>query len=190
MRIRDDRLSYRTFVLLRRLNPSPELVQPRVVHFDSVGAPMAMTMEQHRQLGAVGFDHFSDPWASTSSANSLSQLYPTSLGSSTHLGFDALAKQQTARANSTSMPYNSVTASAPSVSAGSGYSSGTYSQPGVMGIGPDLVNPPRASYNPGYSAAPNPSLNAFSSASNMYLSPFGNMSQQPQNDMDRRLSQQ
>ena len=150
---------------------------------------MTMTMEQHRQLGAVGFDQFSDPWASTTSANSVSQLYPTSLGSN-NLGFDALAKQQVARASSASMPYSSMTASTPAIAASGAYSTGSYGQQGVMNLSQDLLNPPRATYNQGYSAAPSSSINAFSSASNMFLAPYGNIPQQSHHDMDRRLSQQ
>lgn len=146
-------------------------------------------MEQHRQLGAVGFDQFSDPWASTTSANAVSQLYPTSLGSNS-LGFDALAKQQVARASSAAMPYNSIPASAPAMSANGGYSTGPYGQQGVMNLPQDLLSPPRATYNQNYSTAPSPSINAFSSASNMFLAPYGNIPQQSHHDMDRRLSQQ
>lgn len=154
----------------------------------SLGA-MTMMMEQHRHLGAVGFDQFSDPWASTSSANSVSQLYPTSLGSNI-MGFDALAKQQVARASSASMPYSSLAANAPSIPATAGYGTGSYGQSAVMGISHDLVNSARATYNPAYSAATNPALNTLGSTSNMFLGPFASMSQQPQSDMDRRLSQQ
>lgn len=154
-----------------------------------IGA-MAMTMEQHRQLGAVGYDQFSDPWASTTSANPMSQLYPTSLGSSNSIGFDALAKQQAARASSASMPYNSIAANAPSIAASGGYHTGPYGPQGVMNLSHELVNPPRATYNQSYSAAPNTSINTFSSTSNMFLGPFGNLSQPSQHDMDRRLSQQ
>lgn len=146
-------------------------------------------MEQHRQLGAVGYDQFADPWASTNSTHSVSQLYPTSLGSN-NTGFDALAKQQVARASSASMPYNSIAASTPSIPASGGYSTGSYSQPGIMNLPHDLLNPTRSTYNQGYSAAPSSSINAFSSASNMFLSPFGNLPQQSQQDMSRRLSQQ
>ena len=149
-----------------------------------------MTMEQGRSFGALGFDQFSDPWGSTSSANSMSQLYPTTLGSSNNIGFDALAKQQSARANTTSMPYNSIAASAPSIAAGGGYSTNAYPQSGAMNLPHDMVNPPRASYNQAYSAAPNPSMNTYSSAPNMFLGPFANLTQQSQHDLNRRLSSQ
>jgi hypothetical protein len=146
-------------------------------------------MEQHRQLGAVGYDQFTNPWTPTNSAHSVSQLYPASLGSN-NVGFDALAKQQVARASSTAMPYNSIATSTPSIAASGGYSTGSYSQPGMMNLPQDLLNPSRSMYNPGYSAAPSPSVNTFSSASNMFLTPFGNLSQQSQQEMNRRLSQQ
>lgn len=151
---------------------------------------MTMTMEHNRSFGGVGFDQFSDPWVSTSSANSMSQLYPTTLGSNNSIGFDALAKQQAARASTTSMSYNSLAASAPSIAASGGYHTGSYAQPGVMNLSHEPVNTPRPTYNQAYSAAPNPSINTFSSASNMFLSPFGNLAQQSQHDLDRRLSQQ
>ena len=149
-----------------------------------------MTMEQSRSFGPVGFDQFSDPWVSTTSAASMSHLYPTALGSNNSIGFDALAKQQSARASTASMPYNSIAASAPSIAASGAYHTGPYAQSGAMNLSHDLVNPPRQTYNQAYSAAPNPSINSYGSASNMFLSPFGNLAQQSQQDPNRRLSQQ
>lgn len=151
---------------------------------------MTMTMEQGRSFGALGFDQFSDPWCSTSSAHSMSQLYPTTLRSGNSIGFDALAKQQAARANTASMPYNSVAASAPSIAVSGGYHASAYPQSGAMNLSHEMVNPPRASYNQAYSAPPNPPISTFSSASNLFLGPFGNLSQQSQQDLNRRLSQQ
>lgn len=151
---------------------------------------MTMTMEHGRSFGAVGFDQFSDPWVSTTSANSMSHLYPTTLGSNNSIGFDALAKQQAARASTASLPYNSIAASAPSIAASAGYNAAPYAQPGAMNLSHELVNP-RPNYNQTYSAAPNPSINnTFSSASNLFLGPFGNLAQQSQQDVNRRLSQQ
>lgn len=151
---------------------------------------MTMTMEQGRSFGAMGFDQFSDPWGSTSSANSMSQLYPTTLGSSNSIGFDALAKQQAARANTNSISYNSIAASAPSIAANGGYHTSAYPQSGAMSLSHEIVNPSRTTYSQAYSAAPNPSMNAYSSTSNMFLGPFGNLTQQSQQDLSRRLSQQ
>jgi hypothetical protein len=151
---------------------------------------MAMTMEQHRQLGAVGFDPFGDSWTSTTSANSVSQLYPTSLGSNS-TGFNALAKPPPARTSNPSISYHSTTTSTSPMAAGGGYSMGSYGQSGVMNLAQDLMNHSRpATYNQSYSAAPTPSVNSYSSASNMFLSPFGNIPLQSQHDMNRRLSQQ
>jgi hypothetical protein len=171
-------------------NPWFELVSVgRALVLILLGA-MAMTMEQHRQLGAVGFDPFGDSWTSTTSANSVSQLYPTSLGSNS-TGFNALAKPPPARASNPSMSYHSTTTSTSPMAAGGGYSMGSYGQPGVMNLAQDLMNHSRpATYNQSYSAAPTPSVNSYSSASNMFLSPFGNIPLQSQHDMNRRLSQQ
>lgn len=157
---------------------------------------MAMTMEQqNRQLGSVAFDHlsysapgtqFSNPWGATSSANSGTHLFPTALGTSNN--FDALAKSQATRANSVSMPYTSLPATAPSINANSGYSNGSYTQPDLLNLAHDLLNAPRPTYDQAYSAAPNPSIHTYAPTSSPYLSEYGSLSQ-PQQD-SRRLSQQ
>ena len=186
MRI-DDSALYRYITSLERLFHSYlSTSHLPLIAFDA----MTMTMEQGRSFGAMGFDQFSDPWGSTSSANSMSHLYPTTLGSSSSIGFDALAKQQAVRANTTSLPYNSIAASTPSITTSGGYHTGAYPQSGAMSLPHEMANPPRTSYNQAYSAAPNSSLNAYSSASNMFLGPFGNLTQQSQQDLSRRLSQQ
>lgn len=157
---------------------------------------MAMTMEQqNRHLGSVAFDHmsysapgpqFSNPWGTTSSANVGTHLFPTALGTNSN-NFDALAKSQAARANSVSMPFTSMPTSTPSVGA-NGYSSGSYAQPDLLNLSHDLLNPPRSTYDQGYSTAPTSSVNTYAPTASPYLSTYGNLSQ-PQQDT-RRLSQQ
>ena len=158
---------------------------------------MTMTMEQqHRQLG-VGFDHlsypghspqFSNPWAATSTANSGTHLFPTTLATNNNNNFDALAKQQLARTGSVSMPYSSIPASAPPVSAHSGYATGNYGQHDLLNISQDLINLPRPAYDQNFSTAPSSSMNTYAPTSSPYLNPYGQLSQ-PQQDT-RRLSQQ
>ena len=136
--------------------------------------------------------HFTNPWASTTPANTTSQFFPTSLGPS-NVGFDALAKQQAARANNVSMPYSSIPVSAPSMGAGNNYTSAPYGQPELLSLSQDLLNPPR-SYDQGYSNAPSSSVNSYAPISAPYA-PMSNYGpslahQQPQHqDNARRLSQ-
>ncbi len=89
------------------------------------------------------------------------------------------------------MSYQSTATGASSMAAGGGYSMGSYGQPGAMNLAQDLMNHSRpTTYNQSYSAAPTTSANTYSSASNMFLSPFGNIPLQSQHEMNRRLSQQ
>lgn len=156
-----------------------------------------MTMDQqHRQLGAVGFDHmqysgpgpqFTNPWASTSSANS-THIFSTALGSNNN-GFEALAKQQAARASGVSMPYTSAT-SAPSMGTAGSYSSGTYGQE-LLNLSQDLSNAPRSTYDQAYSAAPASSTNSYAPISAPYnLGTYTNLSQHQQQNHARRVSPQ
>lgn len=159
---------------------------------------MTMTMDQqHRQLGTVGFDHmqysgpapqFTNPWASTSSANS-SHIFSTALGSNNN-GFEALAKQQTARASGVSMPYTPST-SAPSIGTTSSYPNGNYGHQELLNLSHDLSNAPRSTYDQSYSAAPTSSANTYAPISAPFnLSTYSNLSQQQQQHHGRRASQQ
>lgn len=160
---------------------------------------MTMTMDQqHRQLGAVGFDHigysglpgpqFTNPWASTSSTNS-THIFSTALGSNSN-GFEALAKQQVARASGVSMPYTSST-SAPSIGTASSYSSGNYGQQELLNLSHDLSNAPRSTYDQAYSAAPTSSTSSYAPISAPYnLSTYTSLPQQQQQNHTRRVSQQ
>ena len=147
----------------------------------------------------MGFDgmhytsppHFTNPWASTTPTNTTSQLFSTSLGPS-NVGFDALAKQQAARANNVSMPYSSIPVSAPSIGPGNSYTSAPYSQPELLSLSQDLLNAPRP-YDQGYSNAPSSSVNSFAPISAPYA-PMNNYGasltqQQQHQDNARRLSQ-
>ncbi|KAI4134738.1 MAG: hypothetical protein LQ347_001262 [Umbilicaria vellea] len=149
--------------------------------------------------GSIGFDglhynsppQFTNPWASTTVTSGASQLFPASLGPS-NTGFDALAKQQVARANNVSMPYSSIPVSAPSMGPGTSYSSAPYGQPELLNLSQDLLNAPR-SYDQSYSNAPSTSVNSFAPLSAPYapLSNYGpSLAQQVQHqDSARRLSQ-
>lgn len=159
---------------------------------------MTMTMDQqHRHLGAVGFDHmqysgpgpqFTNPWASTTSANS-SHIFSTALGSNNN-GFEALAKQQAARASGVPLPYTSST-SAPSIGAAGNYSGGTYGQQDLLNLSHDLINAPRSTYDQSYSAAPTSSANAYAPSTAPYnLSTYTNLAQQQQPNQNRRPSPQ
>lgn len=150
---------------------------------------MTLDQQNNRHLGSIGFDHlsygngpqFSNPWASASSNG---QLFPSSLNSN-NMGFDALAKQQTAR-GSCSLPYSSLPASAPSMNSSS-YSTAPYTQPLMSLPQPDLLNQNRSSYDQAYSAAP--SVNTFPPTSAPYTDSYGNVAQPQRPIDDRRLSQ-
>lgn len=169
--------------------------------FRSIYVKMTMAVEhQQRHMGgSIGFDglhynsppQFTNPWASTTVTSGASQLFPASLGPS-NTGFDALAKQQVARANNVSMPYSSIPVSAPSMGPGTSYSSAPYGQPELLNLSQDLLNAPR-SYDQSYSNAPSTSVNSFAPLSAPYapLSNYGpSLAQQVQHqDSARRLSQ-
>lgn len=163
---------------------------------------MAMDQQQHRHLGAIGFDHlpysapgpqFTNPWASSTSTAANSQLFPNSLGSNV-AGFDALAKQQVARGGgSVSMPYTSIPVSAPSVAAASGYSNGPYGQE-LLGLPQDLMTHPRSNYEQAFSGAPSSGNTFAPTSAPTYLGSFTGLQQhqqqQQQEDDARRLSHQ
>ncbi|KAI9835157.1 MAG: hypothetical protein M1819_002526 [Sarea resinae] len=166
---------------------------------------MAMAVDQsQRSMGALGFDQipysnqpqFTNPWASTNNTPS-TQLFPNSLGTN-HVGVDALAKQQAARANSVSMPYSSIPVTAPSIGSGNGFPNLPYGQSDSHTLSQDLLNPPR-SYGGDYSysattASPTTHTYAPTSApySSMEYAPNRqqlSLQQQQQEDNSRRLSQ-
>ena len=147
-----------------------------------------MTMDQrnHHLGSTMGFDHlpygsgpqFTNPWAAGSPAHP--QLFP----SHNNAGFDALAKQQTARASTAPMSYSSIPASAPSMGTGS-YQ---YGSSNLLDMSQDLLNPPRSTYEPNYSTAPS-SVNSYAPTSAPYVGTYGNVSQPQHQDEVRRLSQ-
>lgn len=154
-----------------------------------------MTMDQrNHHLGGMGYEHmayssspqFTNPWNAGSTSHQAPSLFPNPLASN-NAGFDALAKQQVSRANTTtSMPYTSIPASAPSLSAGGGYSS--YGSSQLLGMSEDLLNQPRTStYEQGYSAAPT-SIGTYAPTSAPYVNAYGSVAQPQQQDEVRRLS--
>ncbi|CAF9910784.1 hypothetical protein IMSHALPRED_009315 [Imshaugia aleurites] len=157
---------------------------------------MTMTMDQrNNHLGGINFDHmqpyggspqFTNPWPSNQSASHAPQLFPSSMGNS-NAGFEALKQEQSLRSTSSPMPYSSVPASAPSMTATNGYPS--YATSNLLDMSQDLLKPefPRSSYEQGYSAAPS-SVSAYAPTSTPYVSSYSTLAQPQQPDEMRRLS--
>ena len=155
---------------------------------------------QQRHLGSLAFDHmpypgppqFTNPWVTTTSANATSHLFPTSMAQN-NLGFDALAKQQASRVNSVSMPYASIPVSAPSIGAGTSFSSAAYGQPGLLSLPQELLTPRPYGNDNSYASAPSPNPNVYAPSSTQYqpVSYTQSFQQQQQQAQDnaRRLSQ-
>jgi len=148
---------------------------------------MTMTIDQrnHHLGSTMGFDHmsygngpqFTNPWSSGSPA------HPQLFSNPNNAGFDAIAKQQAARSTTASMPYSSVPASAPSMSAGN-YQ---YSSSSLLDMSQDLLNHPRSTYEQGYSA-PSSSVTTYAPTSAPYISSYDGVAQPQQHDDARRLS--
>ena len=166
-----------------------------LIHLDQHFTKMTMTMDQqqNRHLGAIGFDNmhysapqpqFTNPWSTASSAAPNSHLFATSLGTN-NAGFDALAKQQAARANNVSMPYSSIPTTAPAMGTANGYSSGPYNQD-LLGLPQDLLTP-RSTYEQAFSSAPSQTTSTYAPTSAPYI---GTYSPLPQPQDERRLSHQ
>ncbi|KAL9018958.1 MAG: hypothetical protein Q9185_003792 [Variospora sp. 1 TL-2023] len=160
---------------------------------------MTLTMDpQQRQLGAIGFDHlsypppqqpqFTNPWASTTSASTSSHLYPAPLATN-NIGFDAIAKQQTARNNAAaSMPYSSASISAPTMPSSNGYSNPSYDQQQqLLGMSHNLMTNSNGGYEHGYTGTSSPAVSSYAPTSAPYVNSYGNVSQ-PSSDSDRRQS--
>ena len=156
---------------------------------------MAMTMDQrNHHLGGMNFDHmpytpspqFTNPWSSSQSASHAAQLFPSSMGTG-NTGFDTLKQQQNARSTTSSMPYSSVPASAPSMPATNGYT--PYATSNLLDMSQDLLKPefPRSTYEQGYSAAPS-SVASYAPTSAPYVSSYSTLAQPQQPDEIRRLS--
>lgn len=150
---------------------------------------MTMTLDpQSRHLGGgMHYDHmpfpgpsFTNPWAGSTSGPSTSQVFPTSL-SSGHSAFDSLQRQQAVRGSNVSISH----ASNPNT-ASSNFSSGSYSQPELLGMQqPELLSPPRDMYGQGYSTSASPSYAPTSAPYSL-----GSFAHIPQHSADsgRRLS--
>ena len=147
---------------------------------------MTMTIDQrnHHLGSGMGFDHlpygngphFTNPWSSGSPAHP--QLFPNS----NNAGFDALAKQQAARSSS-SMPYSSIPASAPAMSAGTHQYGGS----SLLDMSQDLLNHPRSTYEQGHSGLPS-SVTSYAPTSAPYVSSYEGVAPPHYNDEVRRLS--
>ena len=158
---------------------------------------MTMAIDQ-RQLGTLGFDHlpyssanshFANPWTASTSAASTAHFLPATVGSSNH-GFDALAKQQTSRTGPASIPYTSVSTTAPSIGAAGGFSTGAYGQQDLLNLSQDFLTSTRTAYDQTGSTSQAPALTAFAPTQASYLGSFGNLTQPSPQDHGRRLSQQ
>lgn len=156
---------------------------------------MTLTMDpQQRQLGAIGFDHmsypppqpqFSNPWASTTSVSPSSHLYPAPLASN-NLGFDAIAKQQIARNNATSMSYSSAPIGAPTMPSSNGYSASSYDpQQQMLGMSQNLMNHTSGGYEQAYTGTSSPAITSYAPTSAPYGGSYGTVSQHG-SDSDRR----
>ena len=156
---------------------------------------MAMTMDQrNHHLGGMNFDHmpytpspqFTNPWSSSQSASHAAQLFPSSM-STGNTGFDSLKQQQNVRSTTSSMPYSSIPASAPSMPATNGYT--PYATSNLLDMSQDLLKPefPRSTYEQGYSAAPS-SVASYAPTSAPYGSSYSTLAQPQQPDEIRRLS--
>ena len=150
---------------------------------------MTMTIDnqQRHHLSSMGFDHipysgppqFSNPWTTSGSSSFSSGLGATSLP------YDSLSKQQPARTATTSMPYSSLPATAPSIGSAA-YSSVPYNHP-------ELLNPPtdpRSGYDQTYSSAPSQTTSYVAApATYVPISSYGqSLAHQQQEQSARRLS--
>lgn len=119
---------------------------------------------QNRQYGGMGFDHvyqsnmhhnqtphFTDPWSHTSS-HSNPPVYTTSSMGAGHMGMNPVKHDDVARPTAISMPYSSIPVSAPSLVAGSNYTSAGYGGSEMMNMQHDI---PRSTFDaaPSYTAA-------------------------------------
>ncbi|KAI9895085.1 MAG: hypothetical protein M1814_000310 [Vezdaea aestivalis] len=160
---------------------------------------MAISVDNQHRLGHFGLDsglpysagpHFTNPWSPSSAAAQQQQYMPPS---SAHL--DALAKQQVVQSSSVSMPYATVSASAPDMinaqrlSNASSYDTGYSSASSPSSA---FSNPPASSApftTMGYTTAPNASLYtlAHNDSSERRLSqagaPYQEVHRQRQNSM-------
>ena len=156
-----------------------------------------MTLDQRsHHLGGINFDHmpygnspqFSNPWASSQSSPHATHLFPSSMGTS-NAGFDALKQPSNLRSTTSSVPYSSAPASAPSMPATNGYPS--YATSNLLDMSQDLLKPefPRSTYEQGYTTAPS-SINSYAPTSAPYVGSYSSTLAQPQqSDEVRRLSQ-
>lgn len=127
---------------------------------------MTMVIEnQNRQYGGMGFDHvyqnnmphsqtpqFTDPWAAHTSSHSTPPVYTsTSMGSS-QLTMNPVKHADVTRPTAISLPYSSIPVSAPSLVAGSNYSTSAYAGSEMMNLPHDM---PRSTIDgaPSYTAA-------------------------------------
>ena len=149
-----------------------------------------MTLDQRsHHLGGLNFDHlpyanspqFSNPWGSSHSAPHAPQLF-------SNAGFDALKQQPNVRSTTSSIPYSSAPASAPSMPATNGYT--PYATSNLLDMSQDLLKPefPRSTYEQGYSAPPS-SIGSYAPTSAPYVGSYSTLAQPPQSDDIRRLSQ-
>ena len=133
---------------------------------------------------------FTNPWLSAPSTHGSAQLFPSLLQNS--LTYDGLHKPNSARPGSMPMPYSSVSASAPAMSANN-YANLPYSQSEILSSSHELMNNPRSTYDQTYTGSHPQSANSFAPTSTSYapINTYGQSLQQQQQQQDsaRRLSQ-
>lgn len=102
---------------------------------------------QNRQYGGMAFDnvyqhnmphhsppHFTDPWAAAhTSSHPNPPMYATSMPAN-HLGLNPVKQEEVGRPTAISMPYPSISVSAPSMVPGSNYSTTGYEAPDMLGL--------------------------------------------------------
>jgi hypothetical protein len=128
---------------------------------------MTMVIEnQNRQYGGMGFDHvyqnnvhhqnhqpqFTDPWAHTSSHSNAPSYSTTSMGNN-QLGLNSVKQHDVSRPTAISLPYSSIPVSAPSLVAGSNYSTAGYGGSEMLNMQHEM---PRSTYEqpaPSYTTA-------------------------------------
>ena len=148
---------------------------------------------QHRPFGGnLGYEHlysnaphFTDPWASQSSAPASNQVYSTSMNTST---MPVHKQEPSSRPTGISMPYSSIPVSAPSmVSAATSYPTSAYGSSDLMGYSSEM---PKTTYatQPSY-ATSSPATSNYSQ--NSYpSSTYGQSLLAQQHQQQRKMSDQ
>lgn len=128
---------------------------------------MAVDSRQQTQLGGLGYDpmrypvpQFTNPWVSAAPS---SQLYPTSLAPHS-AGLDTTAHPTPSRPAGIPLPYPGLPVAAPSLGAGSSFSSALYQPQSLLEASQDLISPPRP-YGAQYATSASPVTSTYAPTS-------------------------